>query len=651
MVLFVLLAAGAGCTKVSQSEQAVPKEPPLPAALGVPDLMQAKPLALTRVPAPPPGNGVPLNLWAVAFLTPDRGFGAGADGLIHRTDDGGETWAEVYRAEGVRYDRLKFAGDQVGWAFGTRACSTGAENCREAVISRTLDGGLHWETHPTQGFLSDSGPRAWDKQIIALSGEVAWAAAPGQPLLHTEDGGRTWQAVTLPGGLTPNGAIAFLTPTQGYVGAYGGEVGQGTYVAPDQAVLATDDGGRSWRRIYRGTVPISAIQFFDAQRGLLGGGFGHWKMGPISRVLYATDDGGKTWHERSRAEDFNTASPIVGLHFADTDHGWIEQQLGPLLYTRDGGRAWGGASEGRFGRWPAVLGEQLWLRWGGEGHVYVIHTADGGKTWSFLHQRAAAVPSSIQFVTPETGFIGTEVGWLKTTDGGETWALSGDAGRAPFPVFATEQVMFRYANNRGLTGDLERSADGGRTWSAVLSGVDMPSLSFVTPTTGYLTSRNWTSGPGAPYPDYLMKTVDGGLTWQRLDTAAPMGSVVAFADEQNGAIAGGFPDRKLMVTADGGRTWLAVDLPKLWIRSLSYTKGGHLWLAAVEEEGARRGLLLHSADRGATWESFTVEGAGENLTRVHFATPADGWLLAWIGQEPVLARTRDGGKAWTQVWP
>ncbi|HYF80912.1 MAG TPA: hypothetical protein VD973_27690, partial [Symbiobacteriaceae bacterium] len=80
-------------------------------------------------------------------------------------------------------------------------------------------------------------------------------------------------------------------------------------------------------------------------------------------------------------------------------------------------------------------------------------------------------------------------------------------------------------------------------------------------------------------------------------------------------------------------------------------KGGHLWLAVVEDEGDRRGLLLHSADRGATWESFTVEGAGENLNQVHFVTATDGWLLANVGQEPLLARTRDGGQTWTQVWP
>ena len=261
------------------------------------------------------------------------------------------------------------------------------------------------------------------------------------------------------------------------------------------------------------------------------------------------------------------------------------------------------------------------------------------------------MPGAIQFVTAQTGFVGTEVGWLKSTDGGENWSYAGDAGRMPYPVFASEQVLFRYQRNRGLTGDLERSVDGGRTWKTVTSGVDGPSISFVSPNTGYLTCRNWNSGPGAPYPDYLMKTVDGGLTWQRLATSAPVGSQVAFADEQNGAMASGYPDWKLMVTGDGAQTWLSVDLPKIWIRSISYTKGGHLWLAVVEDEGARRGLLLHSTDRGATWESFSVDGAGESLHQVHFVTPSDGWLLAYVGQEPLLARTTDGGKTWTQVWP
>lgn len=651
LVLTFLLAAGFSCSQTPPSEHAAPKEPPLPAALGVPDLMAAKPLALTATPMPSPGNGVPLDLGAVAYLTPDHAFGAGLTGEIHRTADGGKTWTEVYRQEGTRYNRLLFADDQTGWAFGSRGCRATGEDCLEAVISRTLDGGLHWETYAANGFPTASVPRAWHMQIVVLSEEVAWAASPGQPLLRTADGGQTWHEVPLPAGLTPGGGIAFISPTQGYVSASGGPVPAAKYTAADQMVLATEDGGSSWRSIFHGAVPIRAIQFFDGQRGLLGGGYGHWREGHVSRILYATDDGGKTWRERSRSEEYKDASAITGMHFSDPDHGWIEQEVGPMLYTRDGGQSWGGASEGRFGRRPAVLGEQVWLPWGGRGHAYIVHTADGGKTWSLLHQRTAAVPGRIQFVTPQTGFIGTDVGWLKSTDGGENWAYAGEAGRAPFPFFASEQVLFRYRRTQGLTGDLERSEDGGRTWIRVLGEVDGPSISFVSPTMGYLTSRNWTSGPGAPYPDYLLKTVDGGLTWQRLATAAPVGAQVAFADEQNGAIASSYPDWKLLVTGDSGQTWLSLDLPKLWIRSISYTRGGHLWLAVVEEGDARRGLLLHSADRGATWESFTVEGAGESLNQVHFVTPTDGWLLASVGQEPVLARTRDGGRTWTQVWP
>ncbi|HYF77217.1 MAG TPA: hypothetical protein VD973_08805, partial [Symbiobacteriaceae bacterium] len=575
LVLAVLLASGFGCSQPTPPEQPKPEEPALPAALGVPDLAGARPLALTRTPMPSPGNGVPLDVRAVAYLTPDRAFGAGWTGQIHRTADGGETWTEIYRQEEVMYDRLLIAGNQTGWAFGSRGCRATGEDCLEAVISRTLDGGVHWETHAAKGFPTASASSAWQMHVVLLSADEAWAASPGGPLLRTADGGRTWQEVPLPAGLTPAGGIAFTSPAKGYVSASGGQVAAGKYMVSEQVVLATEDGGRSWRRIFGGSVPIRAIQFLDGQHGLLGGGFSHWRVGPVSRILYATDDGGLTWRELTRSEDYNAASAITGLHFANPGHGWIEQESGPLLYTRDAGQSWGGASEGRYGRRPAVLGERLWLPWGGEGHAYIVHTDDGGKTWSILHQRAAAVPGTIQFVTPQTGFIGTDVGWLKSTDGGESWSYAGVADRAPYPVFASEQVQFRYQRNRGLTGDLERSDDGGRTWKTVMGGVDGPSISFVSPTVGYLTSRNWTSGPAAPYPDYLMKSVDGGLTWQRLAASAPVISKVAFADEQNGAMAGGYPDGRLMVTGDGGETWLSAALPKLWIRSIGYTKGGH----------------------------------------------------------------------------
>mgnify|MGYP001341837334 CR=1 FL=1 len=74
---------------------------------------------------------------------------------------------------------------------------------------------------------------------------------------------------------------------------------------------------------------------------------------------------------------------------------------------------------------------------------------------------------------------------------------------------------------------------------------------------------------------------------------------------------------------------------------------GILWLKRNLAIKGRR--LQHIADA-------KVKGAGEGVNQVHFTSPTDGWLVARLGKgpgdaEPVLARTRDGGKTWESVWP
>lgn len=655
--LLLSLALTAALTGACSKQPAVPAipEPPLPTALGAPDLTQAKPLVLTRTAPPgPTPDGPPLDIGAVAFLSAERGFGAGFHGAIYATDDGGRRWRRLHQQEGVRFYRLHFAGEQVGWAIGYEGCGKDGEACGGPVVLRTTDGGQNWQATAASGLPAADQTSVWEMQFAVLSADLAYAAAMegDLPLLRTVDGGRTWNPVPLPDGVRPDGGLFFLTAGQGWVSGSRGE--------REHVVLATADGGQSWRSIYDGLVPIRSIQFIDEKRGFLGGGFDHWRVGPVSQVLLATEDGGVSWHERSRAEQFIERPALVGLHFQDENRGWAEQRFGPLLRTLDGGRTWTHAIADRFALRPAVLGDRLWFRWGELGHGFLMHTPDGGQSWSALYQRGALRPEHIQFSTPQVGWLATPVGIVKSTDGGESWAPTGLTTPTMLfsvPVFASEQVSLRYAEERGRQmGTLERSEDGGRTYSPVLAEVSLPRLSFVSPTTGYLSARNTKQGPGAPYPDLLMKTTDGGRNWAKLPAELPVHSLLSFADDQHGAAAGGgHPVRRLMVTGDGGQNWLSLELPDLWVRSVSYTRGGHLWLAVVEEQGERRGLLLHSPDRGATWEAFEVEGAGEFMVQVHFSSPADGWLLARIADgpenEPVLARTRDGGKSWQQVWP
>ncbi len=110
---------------------------------------------------------------------------------IERTTDGGQTWRETDSADDF-IGPIAIADREHAWVGG-------AGN----VILHTDDGGLTWTPQPT-------GVDAPVSSIAAVSVDEAWTAGyvqspQGFPphgasaLLHTTDGGATWQSVDVPG--------------------------------------------------------------------------------------------------------------------------------------------------------------------------------------------------------------------------------------------------------------------------------------------------------------------------------------------------------------------------------------------------------------------------------------------------------------------
>ena len=76
-----------------------------------------------------------------------------------------------------------------------------------------------------------------DFAALAVRGPKCWiAGTPGSRVLHSPDGGRTWSIFPTPSVAAPGRASAFpTTSTAGRSGAMG-------------TILASEDGGRTWRR-------------------------------------------------------------------------------------------------------------------------------------------------------------------------------------------------------------------------------------------------------------------------------------------------------------------------------------------------------------------------------------------------------------------
>jgi photosystem II stability/assembly factor-like uncharacterized protein len=291
---------------------------------------------------------------AVGFLDARHGYRAGTGGLA-RTGDGGETWEQL---GGRRFNGLCVLDRDTLWAVADGGwVVSGPERTRQRT--------------PTKENLLD---------VSFATPAVGWAVGEKGTILHTRDGGATWELQDAPAKRALYG-VAGVDEDRAW--AVGGD-----------GILATGDGGRTWRAQLDGAW-CHAVTFVDARHGFA-----------VGDAIYTTADGGEHWTRRTvpvTAESpADAVGGLYGVAFADADHGVA---VGYEAWEKDGGGLLGGT----------VL------------KPLVLHSDDGGATW-----RAQLVPEAREAADGmRLGFGLLDVSY---PDPGHAWAV----GLMP------EVVLYRY---------------------------------------------------------------------------------------------------------------------------------------------------------------------------------------------------------------
>ncbi len=222
---------------------------------------------------------------------------------------------------------------------------------------------------------------------------------------------------------------------------------------------------------------------------------------------------------------------------------------------------------------------------------------EGTGVWTELNPKVPRVDYiGLHFVDKDTGWaVGASGAIIKTTNGGEDWTI------AETPVTNLLLKVHSYNSQiviaTGYDGIILRSTDGGENFAQVTSGVgtgiDLWGVQMVNDTIGWICGLYNT----------LLKTADGGITWQSV--AAGLNQHYwspSFLNENYGMIACG--GGKILKTTDGGVNWAqlqAGDDRTLYtidiIDSLHIVAAGERRLE-IQYEGGKN---VYSSDGGATW--------------------------------------------------
>ena len=284
-------------------------------------------------------------LHAVFFVDERRGWAAGSKGALLSTADGGATWELRKRPTEDAVRDIFFRDAETGWLVCERSMFKPMEKDESvSYLLKTTDGGARWSrVEVTRGADVDlklAGLRFADREHGWVFGEMG-------SLFYTSDGGDSWARQRVPTrhlllgatfldaqtGWLSGGGMTVLKTTDGGVSWRAGTVAVPAGVEGAQEPRATSPGPGEpdWNesRVVGGRR-LNAVWFATPERGWAVGGEG---------VIVATEDGGRTW----RPQRSGVGDDLHDVRFFDEAEGWAVGRNGATLHTRDGGRTWADA--------------------------------------------------------------------------------------------------------------------------------------------------------------------------------------------------------------------------------------------------------------------------------------------------------------------
>ena|GEM_PF-6135213 len=291
-------------------------------------------------------------------------------------------WSQRNSGTTSTLNAVHFITENEGWVAGANA-----------TLLHTTDGGITWESQTT-----GISPVSSLNSVRFLNQKIGWVGS-AQALARTKDGGVTWNVFpfTNTGGTQVRNRLFPVSSASAW--AVGGGT-QGSAPANFHFRYDVAADGTLSTAISSATASASALQdvcFIDPNNG--------WSVGAgglIVRIASASSDTPTFTNQTS-----GTSQSLDGIHMLDANYGWVVGDHGTILKTTNGGANWTPQSSGTTAHLRSVHFLNVQRGWAvGDGGL-ILTTNDGGATWA---PEPSGVTTDLRGVSFDSAGVGYAVG-------------------------------------------------------------------------------------------------------------------------------------------------------------------------------------------------------------------------------------------------
>lgn len=568
-------------------------------------------------------------------------------------------------------------------------------------VLKSTDGGSTWTLLNANGKFTGRkiativvNPTNPDLVYAAITGPGVNGNVGNTGIWRSTDGGLTWINTTASINQGDAYSSLVMDPANPQV-LYAG-IGS-PFGSASNGVYKTTDGGNTWSLLGGGipagvvdgriTLAVSPKAPGTVFASIAGSGqAGSAAQNDLFRMMKTTD-GGTTWTDLTAfTPNYEGFANLASALAVDPNNplivyaGSFSASANELIESVDGGNSWQDIRVGANGNGPShgqsafafdATGHLLTGNFGG---IFRLDNAKPGPpssvAWSDLNgdlQITQFVSVALDPTTPNIAYGGANFnGTIKFQDSLQWNSIRNGAGGVILVDPNNSQILYHTRSTNSLGGIVERSTDGGLSWSPASSGINLngtssddPSNSFPPMVMDPSNSQRLLLGT-----DRVYQTTNRGNSWTPISTPGAAGWTSPASAVINGiAVAASAPntiyattsDGKIFVTQNNGAAWTNRSIPTV-SDALSgiVVDPSNPQVAYVVRSGnsAGTGRVFQTLNGGQNWVDIggTGTGALPNIPAWSIAVDSrvSGQPLIFVGNDAGVWASMDQGNTWSQ---